>query len=70
MTGPEHYLEAERLLAEAGEVDARDGVAVGIIQRANVHAELARVAAYAGLFVDPLGETFRQEWADALGIKL
>lgn len=42
MTGPEHYLEAERLLSQIGEPNT---YAVGLAAQAQVHATLALAAA-------------------------
>jgi hypothetical protein len=46
MTGPEHYEEAERLLADSDEVIDYD-IADQMIRRAGVHAQLALAAATA-----------------------
>ncbi|GAA2986104.1 hypothetical protein [Actinokineospora diospyrosa] len=48
MTGPEHYLAAERCLSEANDVDHTDAAARdGALARAQVHAALALAAATA-----------------------
>lgn len=61
MTGPEHYREAERLVAEAEERRKRGDVE-GISHRlrmADIHATLALVAATAVVSDD------EQQWLDA-----
>jgi outer membrane biogenesis lipoprotein LolB len=45
VTGPEHYAEAERLLAEVTGVDVPVAQATAIFAAAQVHADLAQVAA-------------------------
>lgn len=51
MTGPEHYREAERLLAAAtdddGDIQTDDGMTANILAAAQVHATLAHAAATA-----------------------
>jgi hypothetical protein len=44
MTGPEHYQEAERLLAEAAGNSASMGQLAAVIAAAQVHATLALAA--------------------------
>ena len=60
MTGPEHYREAERLLAIAGMPKYREG-AQQLLAEAQVHATLALVAATAVVSDD------EQQWRDAYG---
>jgi len=46
MTGPEHYLEAERLIALAQNEGPREAAEFGVLlQAAQVHATLAHAAA-------------------------
>ncbi|MFE9003172.1 hypothetical protein ACFYOY_13670 [Streptomyces sp. NPDC007875] len=47
MTGPEHYREAERLLAEADNIAEHGGDMGEMIAAAQVHATLAHAAATA-----------------------
>ena len=64
MTGPEHYLEAERLLADPGNLSGRR---TGIItEEVAAHATLALAAATA-----LAGENLDlRAWRDAAGTKL
>lgn len=55
-TGAEHYREAERLMAEAGDYNASDGAPVALIQRAQLHAALALAAAMNPALDDQGGE--------------
>ena len=70
MTGPEHYQEAERLLAAAnrrGE-EAESGLYAQTMAEAQVHATLAGVAAaIQGQF--PMTHRAELAWRDALGIE-
>lgn len=64
MTGPEHYLEAERLLADPGNLSGRR---TGIItEEVAAHATLALAAATA-LAAENLDS---RAWRDAAGTKL
>lgn len=45
MTGPEHYVQAERFLASAGDADSASPLAQYFLNAAQVHATLASVAA-------------------------
>jgi hypothetical protein len=68
MTGPEHYREAERLLA-AGEYDESGDEALHArdVAAAQVHATLALAAATA---LDPLAVTAElSAWGDVAGTK-
>ncbi|MFF6904558.1 hypothetical protein ACFY9Q_01280 [Streptomyces sp. NPDC012389] len=73
MTGPQHYREAERLLAEARHEGA-DGVAyvrLENIAAAQVHATLALAAATAvdtgvNAFRDDINSADVEEWAAAM----
>lgn len=73
MTGPEHYREAERLLADARHEGA-DGVAYvrpENIAAAQVHATLALAAATAvatgvSAFRDDINSNDVEEWAAAM----
>lgn len=47
MTGPEHYREAERLIARSNECYADDPAVVLALEEAQVHATLALAAATA-----------------------
>lgn len=62
MTGPEHYLAAERILASIGDAEPEEVVstpdlAAALIARAQVHATLALASATA-LAIDPTPEAF------------
>ncbi|MDI5965807.1 hypothetical protein [Streptantibioticus silvisoli] len=56
MTGPEHYLEAERLLCDAtdndGDITATSERITATLTAAQVHATLALAAATAGQLAD------------------
>jgi hypothetical protein len=67
MTGPEHYLEAERILTEvsAGELDASVLDRDQLLIAAQVHALLASAAATAVSSSALDGRA----WADAAGTK-
>ena len=68
MTGPEHYLEAERLLADRSNLSGRrTGVVTEeVAAHAQVHATLALAAATA-----LAGENLDlRAWRDAAGTKL
>jgi hypothetical protein len=68
MTGPEHYLEAERLLADRLNLSGRyEGVVSReVAAHAQVHATLALAAATA-LAAESLDS---RAWRDAAGTKL
>ena len=68
MTGPEHYLEAERLLADRHNLrsDHMGVVAEEVAAHAQVHATLALAAATA-LAAESLD---LRAWRDAAGTKL
>lgn len=64
MTGPEHYREAEELLAIARKpsIDGRDGAATRALATAQVHATLALAAA---TVIQPSGYGCdRPEWIE------
>lgn len=71
MTGPEHYREAERLLAEFEEA-RRDlaknhgafTVTPPVLTAAQVHATLAQAAAQA--ITSPLGGRMRDDWLEVI----
>jgi len=71
MTGPEHFLAAERLLGEASEVEGADSdVERYCLAAAQVHATLANAAATAlaaEVCGDVAGVTYRafDEWGAA-----
>jgi hypothetical protein len=68
MTGPEHYLEAERLLADPGNLSGRRTgiVTEEVAAHAQVHATIALAAASA-----LAGENLDlRAWRDAAGTKL
>lgn len=60
MTGPEHYTEAERLLALAGEPGRLDSA--DLTARAAVHAALADTAVLALTERDAMSAPDRQAW--------
>jgi hypothetical protein len=72
MTGPEHYLEAERHLKSAADNFLRDGNPGSALAAAQVHATLALAAATveqtATLQLRTLGDTSLavDEWAEVL----
>jgi hypothetical protein len=70
-TGPEHYREAERLLASAGPLRA-GGVPSSALAAAQVHATLALAAAQAPLAhwtgMDPGFDGDVAEWRRAVGV--
>jgi hypothetical protein len=65
MTGPEHYREAQRLLAEAARHDQHmiDETATAYAARAQAHAALAQLS-LAIAAADPTGPVAK-EWAEA-----
>jgi len=72
MTGPEHYVEAERMLRAAGYDTAEDAsvvspdeATIALLGAAQVHADLARAAA-AGLLVPDDGYGSAPEWRRAV----
>ena len=66
MTGPEHYVIAEALLADAVSAEgADDAVRARLIARAQVHATLA-LAAATGV---PDSGAEGKKWLDAAGIR-
>lgn len=66
MTGPEHYREAEKLLALDEVIHKEGGDPGDILQAAQVHATLALAAATVGLS-SRAGSTSKDdsEWRDA-----
>lgn len=72
MSGPEHYLTAEHLIAEAGEYgDEHEGTAAAraeIYARAQVHATLAMAAATA-MASNDMNEWEHSAWAGAAGTR-
>jgi hypothetical protein len=74
MTGPEHYLEAERLLKSAADNFLRNGNPGSALDAAQVHATLALAAATAmQAAVDGsepgMGSGEFHEWYQAAGVK-
>ncbi|WP_275558588.1 hypothetical protein [Streptomyces sp. 5-6(2022)] len=69
MTGPEHYREAERLLAEADNIAEQGGDMGEMIAAAQVHATLAQAAATALIDETPRSDSFGnyRAWQDAAG---
>jgi hypothetical protein len=47
MTGPEHYIQAERLIADSGSAELGSPQEMGLLVAAQVHATLALAAATA-----------------------
>ncbi|WP_445520521.1 hypothetical protein [Streptomyces sp. NEAU-174] len=73
MTGPEHYREAERLLAEADNIAEQGGDMGEMIAAAQVHATLAQAAATAGhmavtAYIGECSGLDVEEWAGALAL--
>ncbi|MFD5266725.1 hypothetical protein [Streptomyces sp. NPDC058335] len=74
MTGPEHYLEAERRLLMGWEDDSSPERSAYLVAEAQVHATLALAAASAmhatvdGTELGP-GEDEFQAWYDAAGVR-
>lgn len=69
MTGPEHYLEAARLLAAVGEGSVPVAMYALRIAQAQAHATLAHAAAQAAAAMEPyleLDDT-AAAWAQVLG---
>ena len=66
MTGPEHFQEAERLLAELPGLDMADPMEW--VARAQVHATLAHAAATALMKEAPLDRDW-SAWYNAAGTK-
>ncbi len=66
MTGPEHYLEAERLIDVANSGDWDDDDSAQYLREARVHAELALAAASA-LATDI---TDFDAWRNVAGVQL
>lgn len=62
MNGPEHYAEAERLLATADASSTPDNAAAFLVSIAQVHATLALAAATA----ESESEVLSAAWAGAL----
>jgi hypothetical protein len=65
MTGPEHYREAERLLTEAGDLQAdyEDASVLPLLARAQVHALLASAASVVPASVDnEMLAAFQRGW--------
>lgn len=63
MTGPEHYLEAERLIEVVDDLSAKDSFAPRVIGLIQAHATLALAAATGAA----LTGRESQEWAKACG---
>ena len=66
MTGPEHYREAEGMLAEAARLPTEHTDLAMILAEAQVHATLAQAAATVELVASRGPGDVGREWTDAV----
>lgn len=69
MTGPEHYLAAERRLAEAEDLPTGHADLATMLAEAQVHATLAQAAATVELVASRGPGDIGREWTDAVWSK-
>ena len=65
MTGPEHYLEAEKALAGTTHLERGAAADMSLLAEAQVHATLALAAATALRGAEGLPTEDRHAWSDA-----
>jgi len=69
-TGPEHYREAERLLALLPDMDLGSRAEAGTIAEAQVHATLALAAGFAGVTLadddSPTARALIESWQSVI----
>jgi hypothetical protein len=66
MNGPDHFREAERLLADAARYNATSDQGARMLMKAQVHAQLAMVAISVGATFG-IGRRTQTDWREAVG---